>query len=94
MQGGGQGAPLSEVFPTTKLLWNLVNGIYFVSSLNFQIPGQDGFKHVFDHCISHHSNYFSIILLLKKYFKGKNPNYLNYIIATGSNDFINLSLFN
>ena len=28
--GGGKGAPLSEVFPTTKLLWNLVNGIYLL----------------------------------------------------------------
>ena len=46
---------------------------FFVGSLNFQIPCQDGFKHVFDHYISHHSNYFSIILLLKKIFQGKKP---------------------
>ena len=40
------------------------------------------------------SDFFSIILLLKKNFEEKNPNYLNYIIATGSNDFTNLCLFN
>ena len=40
------------------------------------------------------TNYFSIITLLKKTLKEKNPNYLNYIIATGSNDFTILCLFN
>ena len=49
---------------------------------------------IFDCYKSLCTNYFSIITLLKKTLKEKNPNYLNYIIATGSNDFTNLCLFN
>ena len=40
------GAPLDEAFPTSNFLWNLVNRIYFVSSLKFRIPDQNGFEHI------------------------------------------------
>ena len=65
-----------------------------VSSLKFQFLGQDGLEHIFDCYRSVCFSYFSIILLLKKKFQGKkNPNYLNCVIVTGSNDIINLCLF-
>ena len=38
-------------------------------------------EHIFDCYGSICSDFFSIILLLKKNFEEKNPNYLNYIIA-------------
>ena len=42
-----------------------------VSSLKFQILGQDGLEHIFDCYRSVCFSYFSIILLLKKKFQGK-----------------------
>ena len=64
---------MGEAFPTSNFLWNLVNGIYFVSSLLFQIPVQDGLEHIFDCYRSICSYYFSIILLLKNEFQVKKP---------------------
>ena len=42
MLGGGG-------FPTSNFLLNLVNRIYFVSSLKFCIPDQDGFEPIFNY---------------------------------------------
>ena len=81
-EGVDRGAPLAEAFPTRNLLWNLVKGIYFFSTLKFRIPGQGGFKHIFDCYRFRFSKYFFIILLLtKKKFKEKEPNYSTFIIT-------------
>ena len=74
---------MGEAFPTSNFLWNLVNEfiLLVVGTYNWLLE-----IHLF--------RLLSIILLLEKNFKEKNPNYLNFIIATSSIDFINLCLFN
>ena len=44
--GGGVGDTPGWGFSNKCFFFNLVNWIYFVSSLKFRIPDQDGFEHI------------------------------------------------